>query len=477
MAITRFHGDRQIEDGTIDKDDLNTSLKDEIDAKVVGPASSTDNAIARFDSTTGKLLQNSTATLNDSGIMTLETVYAKSSVPEFPGIFADVIAEHTAGSGVAIDGVLLKDGEVDGKNMDDVVEGPASATDNAITLFSGTTGKLIKESQITVSEISPGDFSSLQATQVRTGSIAEATAGSGVNIDGVLLKDGEVDGVKLKDGNIADTNGNTLVGLNTTASAVNNIEVENGATGSAPAIYADGTDTNINLFMRGKGSGSVIMADGSANSVIHATGGASSVNYTEIKAATTGNPVQITAQGTDTNVGIQLVPKGSGGVTGITKSDVGLSNVPNTDATARANHTGTQTASTISDLSSVVLNAVYPVGILVELTVSTNPGTLFGIGTWAAHGTGRVTVGKAASGTFGTAGATGGAETHTLSVSELPAWNLSLATANLTGSNSLFARGNSSNQVANLSVGSGGGGGSHNNLQPYVVVYRWERTA
>jgi hypothetical protein len=34
---------------------------------VVGPASSTDNAIARFDSTTGKLLQNSLAIVDDSG--------------------------------------------------------------------------------------------------------------------------------------------------------------------------------------------------------------------------------------------------------------------------------------------------------------------------------------------------------------------------------------------------------------------------
>jgi hypothetical protein len=37
---------------------------------VVGPASSTDNAIARFDSTTGKLLQNSGATIDDSGNIT-----------------------------------------------------------------------------------------------------------------------------------------------------------------------------------------------------------------------------------------------------------------------------------------------------------------------------------------------------------------------------------------------------------------------
>jgi hypothetical protein len=38
---------------------------------VVGPASSTDNSIARFDSTTGKLLQNSTVTIGDTGNVNL----------------------------------------------------------------------------------------------------------------------------------------------------------------------------------------------------------------------------------------------------------------------------------------------------------------------------------------------------------------------------------------------------------------------
>ena len=39
---------------------------------VTGPASATDNAVARFDSTTGKVIQNSTVTINDNG--TLEAV-------------------------------------------------------------------------------------------------------------------------------------------------------------------------------------------------------------------------------------------------------------------------------------------------------------------------------------------------------------------------------------------------------------------
>lgn len=38
---------------------------------VVGPASATDNAIARFDSTTGKLIQNSAVTIDDTGNMNM----------------------------------------------------------------------------------------------------------------------------------------------------------------------------------------------------------------------------------------------------------------------------------------------------------------------------------------------------------------------------------------------------------------------
>lgn len=56
----------------------------------VGPASATDNAIARFDSTTGKLLQNSGATLSDTGVLNLP-----------------------AGGGVTVDGVALETGSSD----------------------------------------------------------------------------------------------------------------------------------------------------------------------------------------------------------------------------------------------------------------------------------------------------------------------------------------------------------------------------
>jgi hypothetical protein len=46
-----------------------TSNTTAITGKVTGPASATDNAIARYDATTGKLVQDSTTTIDDSGNM------------------------------------------------------------------------------------------------------------------------------------------------------------------------------------------------------------------------------------------------------------------------------------------------------------------------------------------------------------------------------------------------------------------------
>ena len=47
---------------------------------VVGPASATDNAVARFDGTTGKLIQNSTVTVDDSGNVAAATVTLTGNV-------------------------------------------------------------------------------------------------------------------------------------------------------------------------------------------------------------------------------------------------------------------------------------------------------------------------------------------------------------------------------------------------------------
>lgn len=62
-------------------------------------------------------------------------------------------------------------------------------------------------------------------------------------------------------GSINDVNGNELVRVSATASAVNEITVANAAAAGAPAISATGNDTNINLNLAGKGTG-VVQAGG-----------------------------------------------------------------------------------------------------------------------------------------------------------------------------------------------------------------------
>lgn len=53
---------------------VTSPVQTQLDSKVTGPASATDNAIARYDTTTGKLIQNSAASVSDAGLLTTASV-------------------------------------------------------------------------------------------------------------------------------------------------------------------------------------------------------------------------------------------------------------------------------------------------------------------------------------------------------------------------------------------------------------------
>lgn len=166
------------------------------------------------------------------------------------------------------------------------------------------------------------------------------------------------------------------------------------------------------------------------------------------------------------------------------------------------------------------LQALYPIGSIYSSTVSTNPGTLFGFGTWVAYAAGRVMIGNG--GGF-TAGSTGGsadaiavAHTHTFSATssgQSQTHSHSISISDPGHSHSTFVQtviaGTSSGPDANwwrkdatntgssttgISASAGnasvdhthsvsgttdstGSSGTNANLQPYVVVYIWNRTA
>jgi hypothetical protein len=151
------------------------------------------------------------------------------------------------------------------------------------------------------------------------------------------------------------------------------------------------------------------------------------------------------------------------------------------------------------------LSAIYPVGsIYTNAAVSTNPATLLGFGTWTAFGSGKVLVGVDTGDTaFDTLGETGGskdavtvAHTHTysgtsgsMSANEAHTHTVgvSLYTVDASVGGNSFAGyfGSTTTSSTNLAhthsysgtTASTGSSGTNANLQPYITVYMWQRTA
>ena len=149
------------------------------------------------------------------------------------------------------------------------------------------------------------------------------------------------------------------------------------------------------------------------------------------------------------------------------------------------------------------MKKIYPVGSIYMSTVSTNPATLFGFGTWEAMPAGRVLLaqGKSSWGTTYNAGSTGGEATHQLTVGELPQ-HTHTASTNTTGSHahtytwrnyqgwagsksatSVWENtatnntGSAGEHSHTVTINNTGSNQAHNNLQPYIAVYIWKRTA
>jgi hypothetical protein len=146
---------------------------------------------------------------------------------------------------------------------------------------------------------------------------------------------------------------------------------------------------------------------------------------------------------------------------------------------------------------------LYPVGsVYTNATVSTNPATLLGFGTWTAFGAGRVMVGfdsgnalfDAAEETGGSADAITVSHTHTATTTSTDSGHSHGSTVGsgfisnggseqLAGGNNLnFGRPNTTaTATASISstttVASAGSSGTNANYQPYITVYAWKRTA
>ena len=147
--------------------------------------------------------------------------------------------------------------------------------------------------------------------------------------------------------------------------------------------------------------------------------------------------------------------------------------------TANAGTNTTQVATT----AFVQAQYAYPVGAIFTTTVAyaNSAAVVSAIGgtTWVAFGAGKVLVGlDSGDSDFDTAEETGGAKTHTLTISEMPAHTHSYD-KQVTSTDALsihdISRVTGGNTGA--TTGSTGDGGAHTIVQPYIVVYFWKRTA
>ncbi|NDG03252.1 MAG: hypothetical protein EB119_08705 [Synechococcaceae bacterium WBB_34_004] len=289
------------------------------------------------------------------------------------------------------------------------VVGPASATDNAVVRFDGTTGKLVQNSAVTVADttgdITGGKFNGLTVTTT-TGTLT-ITNGKTLAASNTLTLAGtdsttmtfpstsasiaRTDAGQTFTGtqvmtsprvitSINDTNGNELIGITSTASAVNEITVANAATTANPVISATGGDTNIGITLTPKGTGGVTTANCLAvGGATPSTSGAGITFPATQSPSTDANTLDDYEEGTWTPA-IAL----GGGTSGIgynfrTGRYRKVGNIVNVNGGFQLNNKGSSTGSlTLTGLPFTVLNYGSYSGFAVSfgLVGSTNLGSL-----------------------------------------------------------------------------------------------------
>jgi hypothetical protein len=155
---------------------------------VVGPASSTDNAIARFDTTTGKLIQNSVVTIGDTGAATGFTTLSASTSVTTP----IVQASNSGGLALKNSGgtTQMSVGAGGGDNMSINVSTNLNGTNAQIDISPTGTGHVhinptgVNSIQINPTYVGTMDNMTIGATTPKNGSFVDLSVTGTTSFDG-----------------------------------------------------------------------------------------------------------------------------------------------------------------------------------------------------------------------------------------------------------------------------------------------------
>ena len=262
------------------------------------------------------------------------------------------------------------------------------------------------------------------------------------------------------------------------------ITIPNGASGVARNMYLELTGTG------GASTNLIVPANKKLYFIYNNSTGAVTVKVSGQTGVSVpvGAKIALVSNGTD-------VVTAENYMTGATFPSPTLTGVPVAPTASPGTNT-TQIATTaFVQAAATALSTIYPIGSIYTSTVSTNPNTLFGFGTWVAFGAGRVLIGDgggyAAGATGGSADAIVVSHTHSATTTSTDSGHTHGISPGAWTDGGGKVEGNSfsfggkvtatqsstANITSSTSISTTGSSGTGANLQPYVVVYMWNRTA
>ena len=214
---------------------------------VDGPASATDNAIVRYDGATGKLIQNSSVTIDDSnnvsGVVQLNATTVDTTNLEVTnlkakdGTAAGSIADSTGV--VTLASSVLTTTDINGGTIDGTVIGGVSAAAGTFTTATATTGNITTVNATTV------DTTNLEVTNLKAkdgtaaGSIADSTGV--VTLASSVLTTTDINGGTIDNTTIGASTPSTVVATQVDIVAQGDLRLQDTTGGQFVALQAPGT--------------------------------------------------------------------------------------------------------------------------------------------------------------------------------------------------------------------------------------------